>query len=118
MGPDCLYTHEINTAVVLTQRDNKRGVVLLQVIFGLYTTEIVVYPYLFTAVVCPSLNAPENGKKDTEDLQFEGVTSFSCFPGYYLVGDKNTTCNINGQWDIRYMPSCKGKPKVITVYLS
>ncbi|XP_062279970.1 E-selectin-like isoform X2 [Scomber scombrus] len=63
------------------------------------------------AVQCPALQDPENGHvscSDNKDMRYTyGFTcSFSCVPGYKLVGPSKVTCTSSAEWN-EGMPRCE-----------
>lgn len=75
------------------------------------------------AITCTDLPALENGQiaysmDATSPHQFETVATFSCDPGYALVGEyRSSTCggdssNTDGSWS-GSLPSCQCKITVV-----
>ncbi|ELT94724.1 hypothetical protein CAPTEDRAFT_223058 [Capitella teleta] len=62
------------------------------------------------AVRCPALPAPENGARDVDDFSYGNTATFSCFPGYALEGEAESTCMENGIWD-HTVPRCTPCPR-------
>uniref|UniRef100_A0A672HNE0 Selectin E n=2 Tax=Salarias fasciatus TaxID=181472 RepID=A0A672HNE0_SALFA len=63
------------------------------------------------AVQCPDLQNPENGLLDCSDdtdtrFSYGNSCSFSCAPGYRLVGPSSVTCTSAAQWS-EHMPHCE-----------
>ncbi|CAN9500485.1 unnamed protein product [Ophioblennius macclurei] len=63
------------------------------------------------AVQCPDLQEPENGVlgcSDGTDMRFSygNTCSFSCAPGYRLVGPSTVTCTSAAQWS-EQLPHCE-----------
>ena len=57
--------------------------------------------YLYSAILCPNLTAPLNGSVNISAQNFTiGVTaSYSCDPGYSLVGNGTIMCEQDDQAD-------------------
>ncbi|MED6240255.1 hypothetical protein ATANTOWER_018232 [Ataeniobius toweri] len=60
------------------------------------------------AVQCPALQDPDNGFITCEDMRFSYAKScsFSCGPGYRLVGQSSVTCTAAAEWS-EHMPRCE-----------
>ncbi|MEQ2269949.1 hypothetical protein XENORESO_012754 [Xenotaenia resolanae] len=60
------------------------------------------------AVQCPALQDPDNGFITCEDMRFSYAKScsFSCGPGYRLVGQSRVTCTAAAEWS-EHMPRCE-----------
>lgn len=69
--------------------------------------------FCFTAVQCPPLQELENGVascRGDADMRFSygNTCSFSCAPGYHLLGPSMVTCTSAAEWNER-TPRCEGK---------
>ena len=64
------------------------------------------YPYLRTAVQCPSLSAPNNGNVTfTNNLAFGSLATYSCKEGYEVNGARIRICLSTGDWT-SIAPTC------------
>lgn len=57
---------------------------------------------VFTA--CPSLSPPQNGSVEIK----KGLATYTCFPGFTLIGDIERMCLFPGKWSGKE-PRCTGK---------
>ncbi|MCA9488800.1 MAG: hypothetical protein KC621_02735, partial [Myxococcales bacterium] len=57
----------------------------------------------------PALTAPTNGSVDRTSGTAGDVATYSCDPGYALVGDATRTCGVDGTWT-GTAPTCTGAP--------
>ena len=64
--------------------------------------------YTHTAVTCDLLEAPENGQISKSGTVRGSTTTYSCFPGFQLIGVAVRTCLENGQWSDS-APFCRRK---------
>lgn len=69
--------------------------------------------HCFAAVQCPAVHELENGVincRDNADMKFsyKNTCSFSCAPGYKLVGPSSVTCTSAAQWS-EEIPHCEGE---------
>ena len=53
---------------------------------------------LSTVVDCNTLSDPANGQVSTSGTTFGEKATYSCNPGYNLVGDNTRTCQATGNW--------------------
>ena len=61
-----------------------------------------------TGVECPGLSPPAFGSfNGTGRAAIGGVVTFSCNPGFQLIGQDLLTCTSSGEWDA-LEPSCSG----------
>lgn len=72
--------------------------------------------YYLDSVKCPRLQAPQNGYlAGPTTFHFKDTVSFSCAPGYELVGTRTLACTADGRWTAK-TPVCQikscGAPKV------
>lgn len=72
-----------------------------------------VCPFVLKAVECPAIQELENGAAscgaDTDTrFSYGNTCSFTCAPGYHLVGPSAVTCTSAAQWN-EQMPRCEGK---------
>ena len=63
--------------------------------------------YIHTALSCGRLDAPENGKVVISGTTPGSITTYSCNPGFDLVGVSKRTCQNNGEWSDDE-PFCEG----------
>ena len=79
------------------------------------------YPYSFLAAVilCPELSAPANGgvTLNTQTLGVGTTATYSCDPGYILIGETTRTCEdthrgTTGTWN-GTEPLCDGMQTLI-----
>ncbi len=54
--------------------------------------------WITTAVGCDYLEAPENGHVVHSGTTIGSVVTYSCFPGYELIGETTQTCLESGEW--------------------
>ena len=58
---------------------------------------------------CGTLTNPANGQVNhTAGTTFGQAATYSCDPGYILVGDSTRTCQATGRWSAN-APTCQGK---------
>ena len=57
---------------------------------------------------CGALLNPANGSVVFDNQTIGSVATYSCIPGFVLVGVTNRTCQGNGRWSDS-QPSCEGK---------
>ncbi|KAG7230829.1 hypothetical protein INR49_019643, partial [Caranx melampygus] len=71
------------------------------------------------AVLCPLLEAPENGHMNCSDNQpeFSSQCSFTCSQDYTLDGHQLLTCDHHGNWTGE-RPTCQASPSQATVVVS
>ncbi|XP_075025547.1 beta-2-glycoprotein 1 isoform X1 [Calonectris borealis] len=55
---------------------------------------------------CPSPGPLQHGKIDFIDLHYQSSISFSCEPGYNLVGTRTSQCMADGKWSGTF-PQCQ-----------
>ncbi|XP_037260949.1 beta-2-glycoprotein 1 isoform X2 [Falco rusticolus] len=55
---------------------------------------------------CPSPGPLQHGKMDFLDLRYQSSISFSCDPGYNLVGTRTSQCMADGKWSGTF-PQCE-----------
>ena len=69
-------------------------------LFYIAASPVCVSPLLsHTAVLCPWLEHPVNGRvKQGRPPTFGCVANYSCRPGYGIVGDAQRTCQANSSW--------------------
>ena len=67
--------------------------------------------FLHAAAMCPELQPPANGLIVTTGTQFGSTATYSCLPGFNLVGNEQRTCQANGFWS-GIEPFCQGKSLV------
>ena len=58
------------------------------------------------AVNCGALDSPDFGQVSWTSTIFSGVATYSCFPGYVLIGQIERRCEGNGIWSGQ-APSCE-----------
>ena len=63
--------------------------------------------FLFTVVDCDALTNPANGQvSHTAGTRFGETATYSCDPGYTLVGGSTRICQATGNWSGR-APTCQ-----------
>ena len=63
---------------------------------------------LLTVVDCGNLTNPTNGQVNhTAGTTFRQTATYSCDPGYNLVGGTQRTCQVTGVWS-GSVPTCQG----------
>lgn len=55
-------------------------------------------PPICSSIDCGGLGAPTNGMVDVPSTGFSSVATYSCDPGYLLVGDATRTCQNDSMW--------------------
>ena len=60
-----------------------------------------------TAVDCGTLTNPSNGQVNTTGTTLGQTATYSCNPGYNLVGGSTRTCQATGSWS-GSVPTCQG----------
>ncbi|XP_066188445.1 beta-2-glycoprotein 1 isoform X1 [Sylvia atricapilla] len=55
---------------------------------------------------CPPPPPLQNGKMDFEEFQYQSSVTFSCDPGYNLVGSRTSQCMADGKWTGAF-PQCQ-----------
>ena len=60
------------------------------------------------SVLCPELSDPVNGVVEQTVSGVEQTATFSCDPGFGLVGTQVLICLENGTWN-NQPPVCRGK---------
>uniref|UniRef100_A0A8U7NQU9 Beta-2-glycoprotein 1 n=2 Tax=Corvus moneduloides TaxID=1196302 RepID=A0A8U7NQU9_CORMO len=55
---------------------------------------------------CPPPPPLKNGKMDFEEFQYQSTVTFSCDPGYNLVGSRTSQCMADGKWTGTF-PQCQ-----------
>ena len=68
------------------------------------------------AVDCGFLEAPKSSRVSLSGTVVNSIATYSCFPGYELVGDETRICSTNGQW-AGQAPFCKGQLAVCKLTL-
>ena len=58
--------------------------------------------------MCNDPGLPEHGKRTVTSNLVTAVVTFSCDPGYFMVGNNQRTCLPTGQWS-GSIPSCERK---------
>ena len=68
-------------------------------------TQYVHVFFLFTVVDCDALTNPANGQvSHTARTRFGETATYSCDPGYTLVGGSTRICQATGNWSGRDIP--------------
>ena len=62
---------------------------------------------LLTVVDCGNLTNPTNGQVSTGRTTFGQTATYSCDPGYNLMGSTQHTCQATGVWS-GSVPTCQG----------
>ena len=60
------------------------------------------------AAVCPDLQGPDNGVIQVTGTGYGDTATYSCLPGFALVGGTTRTCQAEGVWS-GSEPFCQGK---------
>ncbi|NXE87637.1 APOH protein, partial [Menura novaehollandiae] len=55
---------------------------------------------------CPPPGPLQNGKMNFEELQYQSTVTFSCDPGYNLIGSRTSQCMADGKWT-GTLPQCQ-----------
>ena len=63
---------------------------------------------IITFTDCPDLWAPDYGQVTYTGNSHGSIATYSCHPGYILVGITNRTCGIGGSWSPPHAPICEG----------
>ena len=70
--------------------------------------ELYIQSYLLTAEDCGTLTHPTNGQVSyTAGTTYQQTATYSCDPGYNLVGDSTRICHATGMWSGN-APTCHG----------
>ena len=72
---------------------------IVLVIFGIMFT--------FLAVNCGDLSSPMNGSLSGNLTVYPNIVTFSCDPGFILLGSSVRKCQFTGTWD-GYKTTCEG----------
>ena len=72
-----------------------------------------VYVCLHYVALCPALSNPTNGEVMWDSLAPGGVTTYTCDPGFSLVGEPTRICGSDGTWS-GMPPTCECK--FITIF--
>ena len=64
--------------------------------------------YSFPAVNCGDLDDPANGQVVLNGTLFGSIATYTCDPGFILVGDVERMCQANGEWS-GTEPTCEGQ---------
>lgn len=80
--------------------------------------KVLLFDTLLTVITCGDPGVPANGLKAGDDFTVGHNVTFTCQPGYVMMGDDNAvtrTCTNNSTWS-GTLPTCQGKnhPKVYT----
>ena len=67
----------------------------------------------FTVSDCGPLDSPINGIVTTTGQKFWDSATYSCLPGYILVGEATRVCQDTGVWSLT-APACVGKCASLT----
>ena len=66
------------------------------------------------AILCPALPNPDNGMVTWDSLAPGGVATYTCDPGFVLIGEPTRNCGSDGTWS-GMAPICERK--FITTYM-
>lgn len=47
---------------------------------------------------CGTLQSPIDGMVDTSGTTFGATATYSCLPGFYVIGEATRTCDNSGVW--------------------
>ena len=72
------------------------------------------YKTLLLVIMCPGLVDPANGRMTVTGNLPGDTATYTCDPGYNLVGIQNLTCGDNGLWS-GSPPFCQGAVGMKTV---
>ena len=76
---------------------------------GEYVTDDNIHYFTsLSAIECRDPGQPENGFRNGGSLRYPSSVSFHCFPGYYLEGLEEVTCEETAEWSGATPPECKG----------
>ena len=67
-----------------------------------------VHLLLYIVIMCPPLPPIDNGMVEVSDLFPGGVATYTCDPGFILVGDPTRICRDDGTWSGEE-PTCERK---------
>ena len=84
-----------------------------------YTDEIYMFLDIVSAQTCTQLTAPADGMLNItagSGTDYATVLTFSCDPGYEIIGTVNMYCRTNGSWSDS-VPTCQSKCDVHHVYV-
>ena len=75
-----------------------------------YCCTICTYCYIYycVAIMCPPLPEIDNGMVEVSSLFPGGVATYTCDPGFILVGDSTRICRDTGTWSGEE-PTCERK---------
>ena len=64
----------------------------------------------FPVITCSALSDPENGNVHvtSSDFRYATTATFSCDPGYVIIGESRLVCTETGQWSAP-VPTCERK---------
>ena len=73
--------------------------------------------FLLAAVECPILEPPKDGNVLFTSVRFGTVATYTCHPGFTLIGNEERTCLESGLWSGNE-PSCRSKRYVASTLIS
>ena len=94
---------------------NRCALVRAKIALNLITNNV--HCFIYAEINCGSLDNPSNGKVLADADLINSVATYSCNPGYALVGDVTRTCQNSGIWSDK-APTCIGKYGIIDACLN
>ena len=64
------------------------------------SNHIIIVQLLFPVVSCGPLTDPVNGAVTVTGTMSGSTATYSCDPGYMIVGDSTRTCGTDGMWTL------------------
>ena len=74
----------------------------------LFTKSCLLCTYMYTVVDCGDLDDPMNGRVSLDETVFESIATYTCDPGFVLVGNMERICQADGTWS-GTEPTCEGQ---------
>lgn len=68
-----------------------------------------------SAISCGNPGIPTNGEVTGTKYTYNQKLRYDCNPGFKLVGTRERTCDLNGQWS-GVQPSCQRKMLLSVVF--
>ena len=63
---------------------------------------------------CGSLDDPTNGQVSLDETTVGSIATYTCDPGFMLIGNMERTCQENGEWSGNE-PTCEGHLATVTI---